>query len=345
MESINPDDIEDLDYNQISLITLKNGNMISIDNTIPSKKSRKSKEKRNSFSNYQISQKLINLTIINKKEKQLNDYPNNFNNKNIICPNTNFFYLRNNNKDKPINIKENNKNFIFDNFEYSDIGNKKYSSLKINLMGKNPDSNINTKENNKIENLKTDSNKEEKEIEKIKIVEMDLDSKSKNEYKILLNEFDYQRKNKIKNENRINNINNLLNSHKIIREQKKFDFTEHFNFLVNNFRNKRNGIKRENINRRYYEIYKDINNKNRKNNFLSQNLFNIDSLYNKINYINKNNKYIKSNTIRSNSLYLRNSNLFNGIDQIFKKHTASEAKLFRSLQLGPQIILPSNRLN
>ena len=43
MESINPDDIEDLDYNQISLITLKNGNMISIDNTIPSKKSRKSK--------------------------------------------------------------------------------------------------------------------------------------------------------------------------------------------------------------------------------------------------------------------------------------------------------------
>ena len=45
MESINPDDIADLDYNQISIITLKNGNIITIDDTIPSKKPKNRQQK------------------------------------------------------------------------------------------------------------------------------------------------------------------------------------------------------------------------------------------------------------------------------------------------------------
>lgn len=346
MESINPDDIEDIDYNQISLITLKNGNLITIDKTIPAKKSRKNKEKRNSFLNYQISQKLINLTIIGKKDKEkiTNDYPTNFNHKNKICPNTNFFYSKNKNDIPSSNnndIKEKKKNFLFDNFKYTDIGNKKYTSLKLNLIGNNPDVN----ENNKNEILKTDSNKEEKEIEKIKMVEMDLDSKSKNEYKTLINEFDNKRKSKIKLEHRINNINYLLNSNKIIKEQKKFDFTNHFNLLVNKFRNKINDIKRENINKRYYEIYKDINNKNRKNNLLYKNKFNAETFYDKDNYASKSNKYLKSSSaIRNNNIYLRNNNIISLRDNIIRKHSSYDPKIFRTLYLGQQIILPSNKL-
>ena len=69
METINPDDIDDISHDQISIITLKNGNMIKIDDTVPAKKTKKNKDKCNSFSNYQITQKLINLTIVSKEKK------------------------------------------------------------------------------------------------------------------------------------------------------------------------------------------------------------------------------------------------------------------------------------
>ena len=342
MESINPEDIEDIDYNQISLITLKNGNMITIDNTIPPKKTRKNNEKRYSFLNYQISQKLMNLTIISKKEKTINSYNINFNHKNKICHNIDFLYLKNKNDMPNNNDIEKKKNGLLDNFKYSDIGIKKYTSLKLNLIGNNHEIN----DNNKNEILKTDSNKEEKEIEKIKVVEMDMDSKSKNEYKTLINEFDYKRKSKIKLENRIHNINYLLNSNKIVKEQKKFDFSNHFNLLVNNFRNKMNDMKRENIKKKYYEIYKDINNKNRKNNVLIKNKFNVDTFYDKNYFISKSNQYLKSSsTIKSNNIYLRNNSIMSVRDNIFRKHSSYDPKIFRTLYLGHQIILPSNQLN
>ena len=41
METINPDDIDDIARDQISIITLKNGNMITIDDMVPAKKTKK----------------------------------------------------------------------------------------------------------------------------------------------------------------------------------------------------------------------------------------------------------------------------------------------------------------
>ena len=54
MESINPNDIFNLDINNISLITLKNGDMIIIDNTVPEKggnKKTKQKSRNTNVSN------------------------------------------------------------------------------------------------------------------------------------------------------------------------------------------------------------------------------------------------------------------------------------------------------
>ena len=337
MESINPDDISDLDHNQISIITLKNGNIITIDDTIPAKKPKKITTKRNSFSSYQISQRLINLTIIGKKENIIN--PNlNFNKKNKIFKNINFSYNSTNNNKQTVkdnllkdknndfpnkdNPKEQMKKFYTDNFKYNDIGNK---NIKLNNQ-----------------NLKMDSNKEE--IEKIKVVEMDLDSKSNNDYKILINEFDKKRKDQIKLEQKINNINFLLNSNHILyKEPKKFDFADHFNFLVNKFRNKVRDINRDNFNKRYFEIYKDFKNKNRKNEIFIRDSYNLFSRTG--NFNNRNKKFLTTSSViktKNNDSILRNSNIISLKDKLFKKHSSFEPKIFRTLYLGSQIILPSN---
>ena len=334
-ESINPDDIVDLNHKEISKIILKSGNTIKIDETVPSKKLKKIKEKRNSFLNYQISQRLINLTIISKKEK-MNNENSNFNSKNQICKNIKFSFPNKKNKNFPLgeDINEKKRNVLFDNFKYSDIG-KKYSSLRTNLLCNVCEND----ENNKFENLKTESIND-KEIEKIKEVDIDLDSKSKNEYKTLINEFDNKRKDKLKLDARINNINHLLNSNIIIKD-KKFDFTNHFNSLLNNFRNKVNDMKRENLNKRYYEIYKGINNRNTKN-YLNQKQLNCENY--KDNYISKSIKCLTQNTtLRNKNILSRKDNFFKIKDK-YKKNSSFDPKLFRAKYLGAHIILPSNQL-
>ena len=334
METINSDDINDLDYKQISIITLKNGNIITIDDTIPSTKSSKLAKKRNTFSSYQISQKLINLTIIGKKEiTNNNDF--NFNDKNKICKNINFLYnsikneqkeniinKKNNDLLKQDNMKEKMKNFCFDDFKCNDIGNNEIKN----------------------ENLKLDLNKEE--IEKIQFVEMDLDAKSNNEFKILINEFDNKKEKKVKSSKR-NNKNNLLLSNNILsREPKTFDLSEHFNFLVNKFKNKVKDVKKGKYNKRYYEIYKGIANKNIKNDLFKKSTFN---MYNHTgNIIAKTNKFLTSSSViknKNSDFLLKNSNIKTLKAKIFKKNSSFEPKLFRTLYIGSQIILPSNVLN
>ena len=329
MESINPDDIDDLDHNLISLITLKNGNMLSIDDSIPPKKKKKNSDKSLKHRNYQISQKLINLTIISKKEKLY------FNSKNKNCKNIHFCYNPNKKENKnkeylnSAKKKEKNKNdYLFEN-----LGNTK----------SNHDNNKKINKNN-FGIIKNDLNKEEKEIEKIKTIENDIDSlndKSKNEFKTIINEFDHKSKDKLKLEHRINNINALLNYNIKVSPPKNFDFTNQFNSLVQGFKNRIKDMKNESLNKRYYEYYKS--NKNYKN----QNPFN--------NYIiennnfgkkNKNNNYLTiSSVIKSRDALYKNNNIKYSKDRFFNKHSSFDPKIFRTLYLGNQIILPSNRLN
>ena len=89
MTKINPDDIDDIDHSQISKITLKNGKTITIDESIPSQKLKKNKNK-----SYKISQKLINLSIFGKKNNSGTSSISSFNPKNKICKNINFYYYQ-----------------------------------------------------------------------------------------------------------------------------------------------------------------------------------------------------------------------------------------------------------
>ena len=64
---------------------------------------------------------------------------------------------------------------------------------------------------------------------------------------------------------------------------------------------------------------------------------------------NKINMKVKTkNKQRKRDLFLRNNNNKNNIinlkDNLFKKNSSFDPKKFRTLYLGPQIILPSNQL-
>lgn len=323
MESINPNDIDDIDHNLISLITLKNGNMISIDDSIPAKKNKNASNKTLKYKNYQISQKLINLTIVSKKEN-LKNLCTNFNSKNKICKNNNFYY----NPKENLNVdnkKESNKNGIF----FDNLGGNNNRKINKNNFGI----------------IKNDLNKEDKEIEKIKTIENDIDSlndKSKNEFKTIINEFDYKSKDKLKLENRINNIKTLLNFNIQIESHKNFDFTNQFNNLVNGFKNKIKNRKKESLNKRYYEYYKS------NSNYKSQNFFNKYSYtYHKRRGMNKlENDYLTiSNVIKSRDTLFRNNNFKNTKDRLYNKHSSFDPKIFRTINLGNQIILPSNKVH
>ena len=130
MESINPNDIDDIDHNLISLITLKNGNVISIDDSIPAKKNKNASNRNLKYRNYQISQKLINLTIVSKKEN-LKGICTNFNSKNKICKNNNFYYNpKESNKKENLNVdnkKESNKNVNF----FDNLGSNKKKKMNL----------------------------------------------------------------------------------------------------------------------------------------------------------------------------------------------------------------------
>lgn len=356
MESINPDDIGDIDYRQISIITLKNGNMISIDETVPSKKSNK-KTQSNKNKEYQISQKLINFTIISKVKNS------NFNTINKICKNTNFYFVKidkkenekkskndskiNNNDNNTNNNNINNSKGIM-NINNHNINNNNNSKISINsnnnrLRGKKRDflkeeSQDKMKEKEKDKEFMIDNfndfgknNKDEKEIEKINEIENDIDSK--NEYKKIINEFDSNKKSRIILEARIQNINMLLNSH-TKRRKDKSDLAAKFNSLVDNFRKRKRYENKDYQNNRYYDIHKE-----------SVGLYNAPlNKYYTSSYNTKRNNLINSYNVKKKDFHWRNNNLINinMNEKIFKKNSSFDPKYYKNTYLRPQIFLSSN---
>ena len=352
MESINPDDIDDIDHNQISIITLKNGNMISIDETVPSKKANKKTQKDNN-KEYQISQKLINFTIISKVKNS------NFNAINKICKNTNFYFSKTEKKDKNENEKKSNNNSKINN---NDNTNNNKSKGMTNFNNDNINNNISINSNNnrlrgkKRDFLKEESqdqkkekekdkefmidnfndfgknNKDEKEIEKINEIENDIDSK--NEYKKIINEFDSNKKSRIILEARIQNINMLLNSH--AKRNDDSDLSAKFNSLVDNFRKRKKHEKNDYGNKRYYDIHKE-----------NGGLYDspLKSFY-ASSYNTKRNNLISSYNARKKDFHWRNKNLIgiNINDKIFKKNSSIGPKNYKNIYLGPQIFLSNNNI-
>ena len=347
MESINPDDIDDIDHKQISIITLKNGNMISIDETVPSKKTNKKTQKDNN-KEYQISQKLINFTIISRVKNS------NFNSLNKICQNASFYFGK---TDKKENEKKNTNNSKINN-NNNDNNNNSKGTIKINNDNTNNNNNnisINNN-NNRLRGKKKDflkeesqdkkeekekdkefmidnfndfekNNKDEKEIEKINVIENDIDSK--NEYKKIINEFDSNKKSRIILEARIQNINMLLKSH--VKRKDKSDLAAKFNSLVDNFRKRK-----KHENQRYQDIHKE-----------SIGLYNapLNNFYTSA-YNTKRNNLINSYNVGKKDFHWRNNNLINinMNNKIFKKNSSFDPKYYKSTYLSPQAFLFSNNI-
>ena len=167
MESINPNDIITLDVNTISYLTLKNGNMVMLDDTVPQKtnKENKNNSEYNAFSSDTLKSpsKEIKLEISSPLEISFegkldsNKYKSNFKLGTEIINNTNFsFFGTKTNINHNDNIgKENlfNINNVNYNIDKNDINSQK-DILKLGNIN-----NFNNK-NNEISNSRRHSIKE-----------------------------------------------------------------------------------------------------------------------------------------------------------------------------------------
>lgn len=176
MESINPNDIFNLDINNISLITLKNGDMIIIDNTIPEKgDNKKNKQKirnanpRNNIKNnvkFEVSSS-FNFSFKGKIDK--NKYKNDFNVVSEIIRNINLYFegikkdineinkIRQYAKKQNLNL-ENEKNMVINT--YNNRNNDKVFSFRPSISENENIQNKNIKGISKIENYNYINKKE-----------------------------------------------------------------------------------------------------------------------------------------------------------------------------------------
>jgi len=168
MESINPNDIFNLDIYNISLITLKNGDMIIIDNTVPekggNKKNKQKSRNTNVKTNTKNSAKLemsssLNFSFKGKVEK--NKYKNDFNAVSKIIKNVNLYFegikkdindinkIKQYAKKQNLNL-ENEKNMVINTYNYRN--NDKVFSFRPSITENDNSQNKNIKYKNRVEN-------------------------------------------------------------------------------------------------------------------------------------------------------------------------------------------------
>ena len=168
MESINPNDIFNLDIYNISLITLKNGDMIIIDNTVPekggNKKNKQKSRNTNVKTNTKNSAKLemsssLNFSFKGKVEK--NKYKNDFNAVSKIIKNVNLYFegikkdindinkIKQYAKKQNLNL-ENEKNMVINTYNYRN--NDKVFSFRPSITENDNSQNKNIKCKNRVEN-------------------------------------------------------------------------------------------------------------------------------------------------------------------------------------------------
>ena len=208
MESINPNDIITLDMEQISYITLKNGDMILIDESVPQKSKNEKKliQKTSSIgSNEPVIRKEIKLEI---SSPLIISFKGNKNN-------------NNNNKNKS-NFKIGNKIIKNTNFSFKGIKTNNNSSNAIGSFN-------NTKEN--------------KDKYKINLDELLKENDKNNKYNI--NNKDIPLNQNIPN---YNNYVNTTNSSKENLDYNQFKLNTNLSIPFMNFNNNDNNINQENQN-------------------------------------------------------------------------------------------------
>ena len=290
MESINPSDIADLDFDSISFITLKTGDMIMIDNSVP-KKIKLDKPKTNNHSKKKdtIKQKLsvskqqnftykgkITFNKFSSKYNYLNNQiilKSDFNKVSKISKNLSFCFKAKYdrmiiNDIQNLITKENPKNSLFQNNHnnYANIESL-INKQDINTNNNNIKSNINEnplnneKVNNFIENnqlLTTNRNNlntKNEEMTEEENLDMRIKRKSRNYMERLSLIFGE------KNKPLVNAVISLKIPSDVNREQSQTE--KEFDMMVAQLKQKRSKY-RINLNdhciyQKYYELYKENN--------------------------------------------------------------------------------------
>ena len=163
METVNPKNFIDIDPNLVSFITLKNGNMIMIDESTPAMPNKmklftEEENNRKSLDKPKIPELTLSQQINfsfegnNKTKEDTTLKKNNFNLISNISNNISFSFLKNNNinTNQNNNINDNLSNNKLNNYNNSpspnssiDIKSLVFQSKKNNIMNKNNMNNIN----------------------------------------------------------------------------------------------------------------------------------------------------------------------------------------------------------
>ena len=336
MESINPIDIANLDFDSISFITLKTGDMIMIDNSVPKKiqLDKKIKNNKNITQKDTIKLKLsvskqnnfsykgkITFNKFSSKYNNINNnqilLKNNFNLISKISKNISFCYKAKYSKMflndiQNLNIKEVPKKNSFLQYNHNNNDNKEnfINNQNLNIINNNIKSNINenplnkekVKENNQTLTLKRNNlNTKTEEITEEENLDMRIKRKSRNYLERLNSIFSE------KNKPLVNAVISLKIPSDVNREQSQTE--KEFDMMVAQLKQKRSKY-RINLNdhciyQKYYELYKENNKEYKYFNLNRIKYYQEYENYNKENErmnTNENNNKIDNNII-NNTFY------------------------------------------
>ena len=336
MESINPSDIANLDFDSISFITLKTGDMIMIDNSVPKKiqLDKKIKNNKNITQKDTIKLKLsvskqnnfsykgkITFNKFSSKYNNINNnqilLKNNFNLISKISKNISFCYKAKYSKMflndiQNLNIKEVPKKNSFLQYNHNNNDNKEnfINNQNLNIINNNIKSNINenplnkekVKENNQTLTLKRNNlNTKTEEITEEENLDMRIKRKSRNYLERLNSIFSE------KNKPLFNAVISLKIPSDVNREQSQTE--KEFDMMVAQLKQKRSKY-RINLNdhciyQKYYELYKENNKEYKYFNLNRIKYYQEYENYNKENErmnTNENNNKIDNNII-NNTFY------------------------------------------
>ena len=336
MESINPSDIANLDFDSISFITLKTGDMIMIDNSVPKKikLDKKIKNNKNITQKDTIKPKLsvskqnnfsykgkITFNKFSSKYNNINNnqilLKNNFNLISKISKNISFCYKAKYSKMflndiQNLNIKEVPKKNSFLQYNHNNNDNKEnfINNQNLNIINNNIKSNINenplnkekVKENNQTLTLKRNNlNTKTEEITEEENLDMRIKRKSRNYLERLNSIFSE------KNKPLVNAVISLKIPSDVNRQQSETE--KEFDMMVAQLKQKRSKY-RINLNdhciyQKYYELYKENNKEYKYFNLNRIKYYQEYENYNKENErmnTNENNNKIDNNII-NNTFY------------------------------------------
>ena len=249
MESINPNDINELDTGTISYITLKNGNMVMVDDSVPEKlKKEKNVKSIENSKNLAVNQPLTvsEKIIVSFKEEEKNfdikmdietgnkkSEKNNFNLISKVSKNTNFSF-----QGKKENIKNNISNISSDKNEFLK-DKENISQNDENITSSNKINNTNNEENKEGNNVRDRIRR--KSMRFIEQIEKMVGEKNKHTVKAVISLYIPS------------DVQSNLNATQ-----------KHFNKLVSQLRQKQNKFRKGKggiIGNKLYDLYKENSNK------------------------------------------------------------------------------------